>query len=69
MPGYTSQRRGTARTFPNVLLPPGVNPIAVNKYIKCHMILTIVLATNTVKAVFPLQLKEFKTKSLVISYN
>jgi hypothetical protein len=57
-PGYTSQRRGTVRTLPNlwfvlfcilfflsivlfyvlfmckcVLLPPGVNPVAVNKHI------------------------------------
>jgi len=47
MPGYNSKRRGTARTLPKlivvlcsvcvqmctVLLPPGVNPTAVNKYI------------------------------------
>jgi len=57
MPGYSSQRRGTDHTLPNlvvncvvlivncvvlctvcvymctVLLPPGVNPIVVNKYI------------------------------------
>jgi len=47
MPGYDSQRRGTVRTLPincavlsivrvqmcTVLLAPGVNPTAVNKYI------------------------------------
>jgi hypothetical protein len=69
MPGYTSQRRGTARTLPNVLLPPGVNPTAVNKYIKDQKIVTIVLATDTIQAVFSLQLKVFKMKGLVISYN
>jgi hypothetical protein len=49
MPGYNSPRRGTAGTVPiyfcvvlcivcvqiyTVLLPPGGNPIAVNKYLK-----------------------------------
>jgi len=66
MPGYNSQRRGTARTLPNYfdhsgfesqkafqqklivsfcvlfvckrVLPPGDNPIAVNRYIICHIL-------------------------------
>ena len=52
MPGYNSQRRGTAPTPPKLimlfcvlfvckylLLPPGVKPIAVNKYIYLNIYL------------------------------
>jgi hypothetical protein len=62
MPEYNSQRRGTALTFPKlivlfcllfvckcvatVLLPPGVNPIAVNKYIYLHIYLSDEMKKN-----------------------
>ena len=51
IPGFNSQRRGTAHTFPKlivlfcvlfvcvctVLLSPGVNPTAVNKYLSTYL--------------------------------